>query len=249
MTLPVARQWYAVHKCEQSISLLYEQHVEPGLRCNIWHVQGRSHDLLIDSGLGVMPLHQVVAELSPRPVLAVASHTHFDHIGNHHEFEQRCCHPAEAATLAAPDGINTVWQEYRNMTGSENPLSALPYAGFSFDAYRVLPAPPTQLIDEGDELDLGDRLFKVFHMPGHSPGSLCLYEAATKTLFTGDVLYDGELLDSLYHSNREQYRETLARLREIPADTWHCGHYSSFGRQKAQQLIDDYIAGKTHRRS
>ncbi len=242
MTLAVAEQWYEVRNCGHGISLVFEQHVDPGLRCNIWHVQGRNKDLLIDSGLGVVPLRNVVAELSSRPLLAVASHTHFDHIGNHHEFEQRCCHPAEAATMAAPDAVNTVWQEYQDMMGSDQPLSALPYAGFSFKNYRVLPAAPTQLIDEGDELDLGDRMFKVFHMPGHSPGSLCLYEVSSKTLFTGDVLYDGELLDTLYHSDREQYRETLARLKEIPAETWHCGHYGSFGRDKALQLIDDYMA-------
>jgi glyoxylase-like metal-dependent hydrolase (beta-lactamase superfamily II) len=174
--------------------------------------------------------------------MAVASHTHFDHIGNHHEFEQRCCHPAEAQVLSHPDAENTVWQHYQGLMDSENPLTALPYAGFDFDQYQIKPAPPTRLIDEGDELDLGDRLFKVFHMPGHSPGSVCLYETATKTLFTGDVLYDGELLDALFHSDREQYRETLARLKEIPAEIFHCGHYASFGRQQALQLIDNYLA-------
>lgn len=240
MVLCVAQQWYEVRACPDRVTLLYEQHVDPGLRCNIWHVQGRNLDLLIDSGLGVVPLRNEVTKLSSRPVLAVASHTHFDHIGNHFEFDHRCCHPAEAGILSQPDDGNTVWREYRSMMGNEQPLSALPYAGFDFSDYRVQPAPPTQLINEGDELDLGDRLFKVFHMPGHSPGSVCLYEAATRTLFTGDVLYDGELLDALYHSDREQYRETLARLKEIPAEVFHCGHYASFGRAKALQLMDDY---------
>ena len=241
MSLGVAQRWYGIQSCPDRICLLFEQHVEPGLRCNIWHVQGREQDLLIDSGLGVMPLGTEIAKLSARPVLAVASHTHFDHIGNHHEFEQRCCHPAEAGILSQPDEHNTVWQEYQGMMSAAQPLSALPYAGFDFADYRIHPAPPTQLIDEGDELDLGDRLFRVFHMPGHSPGSICLYEASTRTLFAGDVLYDGELLDALYHSNREQYRETLARLREIPAEVFHCGHYASFGKARALQLIDDYL--------
>jgi glyoxylase-like metal-dependent hydrolase (beta-lactamase superfamily II) len=242
VALPVAKQWYEIRKCSNGISLLYEQYVDPGLRCNIWLVQGRDGALLIDSGLGVVPLGDVIAELSNRPLTAVASHTHFDHIGSHHEFEQRCCHPAEASVMRSPDVLNTVWQEYQGLMDDVNPLSALPYAGFDFSHYRVTPAPPTRLIDEGDELDLGDRLFKVFHMPGHSPGSVCLYEAASKTLFTGDVLYDGELLDALYHSDREQYRETLARLKEIPAETFHCGHYASFGRNKALELIESYLS-------
>jgi len=245
-SLPIAREWYTTRRYADGISLVYEPHVEPGLRCNIWHIHGRTTDLLVDSGLGLASLREAVAELSDRPVLAVASHTHFDHIGNHHEFEQRCCHPAEAATLSAPNSVNTVWQEYLGLVGGlgedYQPLTAVPHAGFSFDQYRILPAPPSRLIDEGDELDLGNRLFKVFHMPGHSPGSICLYEAATRTIFTGDVLYDGELLDMLAHSNPDQYAETLARLREIPADTFHCGHFGSFGQAQAQALIDAYLA-------
>lgn len=218
--------------------------MSPDLRCNIWHVQGRDADLLIDSGLGVVSLRERVAALGDRSVLAVASHTHFDHIGCHHEFGQRLCHPAEAGVLERPTARNTVWAEYSASQLGANPLRALPRAGFDLADYRVEPAPATRLIDEGDEVDLGDRLFRVFHMPGHSPGSLCLYEAATRTLFTGDVLYDGELLDGLYHSDREAYHETLARLTEIPAEVFHCGHFASFGRQRMLELVEAYRASR-----
>jgi glyoxylase-like metal-dependent hydrolase (beta-lactamase superfamily II) len=126
-------------------------------------------------------------------------------------------------------------------------MSALPFADFDLADYHIEPAPPTQLIDEGDELDLGDRLLKVFHMPGHSPGSVCLYESATKTLFTGDVVYDGVLFDELYHSDPERYLETLARLREIPAETFHCGHYGSFGRERMPSVIEQYQGSKSVR--
>jgi glyoxylase-like metal-dependent hydrolase (beta-lactamase superfamily II) len=134
-----------------------------------------------------------------------------------------------------------VWREFRAMMDPASALDALPEAGFDFADYSVRPAPPTRLIDEGDEIDLGDRMFRVFHMPGHSPGSLCLFEPATLTLFSGDVLYAGELLDNLSHSDPDRYTETLARLREFPATTWHCGHFASFGRQRALELIDAYL--------
>lgn len=240
----VAVNWYAKKQLSDQVTLIWEQHVSPDLRCNIWHIQGRDRDLLIDSGLGVVSLRGKVAELSERPVLALASHTHFDHVGCHHEFEQRLCHASESQVLSAPDGFNTVWEEYRSTMLESNPLTALPFKGFDFDLYKVLPAPATQLISEGDEIDLGNRLLKVFHMPGHSPGSVCLYEEKTRTLFTGDVLYDGELLDSLYRSDKDVYEESLARLREIPAETFHCGHFASFGRQRMVTLIDQYQASR-----
>ena len=240
MSLKVASHWYETRKYSNEVSLIRECHVSPDLCCNIWHVRGRDRDILVDSGLGVMPLRDTVAALCDHELLAVASHTHFDHIGCHHEFEHRLCHPAEAHVLKKPTAENTVWKEYRSMLEEDKVLQALPYEGFSFNDYSILPAPPTRLIDEADVLDLGNRLFRVFHMPGHSPGSICLFEAETSTLFTGDVLYDGELLDSLMGSNPDQYTETLARLREIPAEIFHCGHYGSFGRQKMLELIDNY---------
>ena len=241
MELRVARRWYERKDFSDGITLLHERHVHPDLRCNIWHVRGRDRDLLVDSGLGVRPLRRELPSVTGHDILAVASHTHFDHIGNHHEFEHRLCHPAEAEVLARPTGENTVWREFRAMMDPASALDALPEAGFDFADYTVRPAPPTRLIDEGDELDLGDRLFRVFHMPGHSPGSVCLFEPATATLFSGDVLYDGELLDNLLHSDPDRYAETLARLREFPATTWHCGHFASFGRQRALELIDAYL--------
>jgi len=239
--LRVADHWYESLSLPDGVTLIRETHVHPDLRCNIWHLRGRDRDLLIDSGLGLVSLRSEMSQLLDREVLAIASHTHFDHIGCHHEFEHRLCHPLEAGVLAQPGADNTVWSEYYPGIGNKPQFSALPFAGFDLDDYTVQPAPPSRLIDEGDRIDLGDRSFSVFHMPGHSPGSVCLYEAATSTMFTGDVLYDGELLDSLYHSDRDVYFETLARLKELPGETFHCGHYASFGRTRMIELVNAYM--------
>ena len=247
MSIRVAQKWYETQPFSDEVTLIREAHVHPDLRCNMWHIRGRQCDVLIDSGLGVVPLRQEIAALSERTVLAVASHTHFDHIGGHHEFEHRLCHAAEAEVLAHPDDRNTVWDSYRSQLDAEASFSALPFEGFAPDGYAVTPAPPSRLIGEGDVIDLGDRVLQVFHMPGHSPGSLCLLEEATGTLFTGDVLYDGELLDSLYHSDPDIYLETLARLKEIPAKVFHCGHYRSFGHKRMLELIGQYESKRQRR--
>ncbi|MFS7114731.1 hypothetical protein ABMY81_24560, partial [Escherichia coli] len=57
---------------------------------------------------GLVSLREQLPWLTERPLLAVASHTHFDHIAGHHEFAERLAHPAEAEILAAPDGDNTL---------------------------------------------------------------------------------------------------------------------------------------------
>ena len=73
-------------------------------------------------------------------------------------------------------------------------FKALPYEGFVAEDYFVKPAALTGYLDEGDVVDLGNRHFQVLHLPGHSPGSIALYEKNTRILFSGDVIYDGRTL-------------------------------------------------------
>jgi hypothetical protein len=79
-------------------------------------------------------------------------------------------------------------------------VTALP-AGVAFESYGQRAATVTRLVDDGDALDIGDRHFEVVHLPGHSPGSIGLWEEATGTLFSGDAIYDGSLLDQLPESD------------------------------------------------
>ena len=71
-------------------------------------MRGRDRDLLFDSGSGVVSLIGQFPSMRDRPILAVASHTHFDHIGSHHEFSERACHSLEAEVLAAPSPTATL---------------------------------------------------------------------------------------------------------------------------------------------
>lgn len=50
---------------------------------------------------------------------------------------------------------------------------------------------PDRLLDHGDTFQLGALTFAVFHVPGHSPGSICLL--AEGHLFVGDVLFSGSI--------------------------------------------------------
>jgi glyoxylase-like metal-dependent hydrolase (beta-lactamase superfamily II) len=245
-TAPVLTDWFEVVALDDGVRRIRERWVDPYVRCNIWHVAGRDRDLLVDTGFGFRPLRSEIESLRDRPVIAVASHTHFDHIGGHHEFDgpgdERVAHVAEAHVLADPTDRDTVFDGYRH----ERVLMP-PRDDVDTTQWSVLPAPATRTVDEGDVIDLGDRVLEVVHLPGHSPGSIALLERATRTVFTGDVVYDGVLFDHLFHSDRERYRESLVRLLELPADTFHCGHEDSFGRPRLAELIDDYLIGRMPR--
>lgn len=234
MQLPVAQSWYSVQRIDDGLRLILEDHVDPAWRCNIWHVSGRDKDILVDSGMGVVPLKSEIALLRERPVACLATHCHYDHVGGQHEFDERLSHAAEAGIMAAPTRANTV----ADLFVTEELFSARPPQGLDIAGYNVSPAAPTRTVAEGDIVDLGDRAFEVLHLPGHSPGCIALWEAASGTLFSGDIVYDGELFDTLYHSDIDRYVASFERLRALPVTVVHGGHFASFGRARLLELVD-----------
>jgi len=141
--------------------------------------------------------------------------------------------------MRAPTRDNTVISDYV----SADIFTAAPFAGFNPDTYIIQPAAPTRLVADGDIIDLGDRHFEVLHLPGHSPGCIALWEAATGTLLSGDVVYDGLLYDELYHSVKADYAASMERLRGFRVETLHGGHWQSCGHTRFIELIDEYLAG------
>ncbi len=120
-------------------------------------------------------------------------------------------------------------------------VDAVPEGGLDAAVFDRPAAPATRLLADGDVVDLGDRSFEVLHLPGHSPGSIGLWEEATGVLFSGDAVYDGPLLDELDDSDVEAYVATMRRLRELPVTVVHAGHEPSFGRQRLVELCDEYL--------
>lgn len=232
--------WFVHKSVGDGVTLVWEAPLKPFYRCNIWHVRGRDRDLLVDTGMGLHPLAPTIAAMGERPVLALASHAHVDHIGGHHEFADRAVHEAEAVTLASPNRHNTIADAYL----TDAMFVDEPCAGFDVATYCVRAAPATRTLADGDIIDLGDRAFEVVHVPGHSPGSIALWEAASGMLFSGDTVYDGPLIDDFHHSAVADYIASMDRLRRLPVRVVHAGHFASFGRDRLLALIDDYIAGK-----
>jgi glyoxylase-like metal-dependent hydrolase (beta-lactamase superfamily II) len=239
MRIATPETWYETRSVGDGVTWIFEPHIKEYYRCNIWHVRGRDRDLLIDSGMGVVSLREQIPLVSERPLLAVASHTHFDHVGTHHEFAERAVHPAEAEVLAHPNRANTVADKY---VTDDSIFTQLPPGDWDAMRYDVQPAPASTLLPEGSRVDTGDRSFEVFHLPGHSPGSIALYERASGILFAGDVIYDGPLAyDDGNAGEMQQYVASMKRLLDLPVRVVHGGHYPSFGRDRMQAIIREFL--------
>jgi glyoxylase-like metal-dependent hydrolase (beta-lactamase superfamily II) len=256
MALAIADRWFERRRIDDDITLLWEPHVASLMRCNIWHVRGRERDLMIDTGMGIMSLVEAARDLLGKKVTAVATHGHADHIGSHHEFDETIAHRLEADWLSNPRSETHLVRAGHAPDGSaefkvahydvgQDLVTALPYAGFDVAEYDVKPARNVRPVEEGTIVDLGDRHYEVLHLPGHSPGSIGLWEASTGTLFSGDALYDGELIDVFDHSDIRAYVRTIERLRALPVSIVHAGHCPSFGRARLIELCDAYLAQRS----
>nr|WP_315027154.1 MBL fold metallo-hydrolase [uncultured Chryseobacterium sp.] len=73
--------------------------------------------------------------------------------------------------------------------------------GMKIDPVKV----DVEYLQEGDELDLDGEKFKIYHVPGHSPGSVVYHNDNQKFMISGDVLFEGSIgRTDLYKGNYEQ---------------------------------------------
>ena len=91
---------------------------------------------------------------------------------------------------------------------------------------------------------VGGRVLTVLHLPGHTPGSIALLEERTGTLYSGDVVYDGGLIDNLPNSDVAAYRRSMEFLADLDVSVVHPGHGHSFGRTRLRRLAQTYLRGR-----
>ena len=103
---------------------------------------------------------------------------------------------------------------------------------------------PDILLKEGD-LEIGDTVFQVFHTPGHSPGSICLYLPDQKVLFTGDVVFNqGIGRTDLPGGNGQELKESIRRISDLDVSLLLTGHGDVVSGRDAVaenfKMIEDY---------
>ena len=148
------------------------QEILPGVRMirdsdndKMFLLKGTTRSVLIDSGMGRGPLATYVAKLSGGgPLTVVFTHNHGDHIGQADQFVR-----GSIEYIGAEDRDGLV-----KFLGSRGiPASVI--------ARHVVS------VHDGERIDVGNRALIIYALPGHTPGSIVIFDPKTGVLFSGDA--------------------------------------------------------------
>lgn len=168
-------------------------------------------DTVIDSGTGfnftrLRDIFKVMKREMKDVKQIINTHGHFDHIGGNGYFlnAKVAIHENEAKILEKGD------QKLSNADFFEG---------------KVYPRKPDQVLKEGDKVTAGKMELEVMHTPGHSPGSICLYDKKSKIMFSGDTFFsDGVGRTDIPGGDPGALEESLQKLSKVDAQKILPGH-------------------------
>lgn len=180
-----------------------------GVNCYIVGDDKTRQVVVIDPGGHARQIAQVVDNLRARVRAIVLTHAHFDHVMGVEGLKRATGAPLYVG--AKERGVFESVESQGQMFG-----------------IAVPPLPdPERWLSDGDVVEAGSLQLQVLEVPGHSPGSIALYDAADAVVFVGDVLMRGTIgrTDLLGGSFEELLRSIRTRLYTLPdGTTVYSGH-------------------------
>lgn len=218
MNLNIMSGWFTIDQIDQDSYIISEYRHWEETHCYL--LNGSKRSLLIDTGLGIENIYDVVQALTDKPVTAAATHIHWDHIGGHKFFPDFYAHSAELDWLNGrfPLSIETV----REMVVDRCDLPD----GYDVNSYELFQGIPSRMLADHDRIDIGGREIEALHTPGHSPGHLCFWESERGYLFTGDLVYKDILFAYYPSTDPEAYLASLETVSALPVKRVFPGHHS-----------------------
>ncbi len=228
---------------------------------NMHLVAGSERAALIDTGMGIGRLREVVESVCKLPVVVCNTHFHWDHGAGNHEFEQIAIHADEVKLLARRQDMS----DLRAQMARPEVQAILP-ADFDSARYEFRPTQAQTALHDGDTIDLGGRALQALHTPGHSVGHISYWDEANGLLFSGDTAYRGPMYACFRGGDPAAFAASAKRLAALAGrvqmvlpghnDTVHGGEFLHVLADASQRTLDgaapldppdDFIGGRAAR--
>jgi len=210
-------KWFTIDHIDNDTHIISEyKHWE---ETHAYLLNGEEYSLLIDTGLGMMNIYDEVIKLTDKPIIAVATHIHWDHIGGHKYFPNFYVHEAEVNWITGEFPLTIEQIKEYVVDRCELP------EGFNLANYEFFQGNATRVLKDNDVIDIGNRLIRVLHTPGHSPGHMCFYEKNRGYLFTGDLVYKDTLFAYFPSTDPKAYLLSIERIAALPVKRVFPAHH------------------------
>ena len=183
--------------------------------CYVWHDQENAW--IIDPACSSLSERQLLAEYIASTHLTVrgilATHGHLDHLWG----AAWACRQWNLPVLIHPNDIPMAqtMQEQYNLFGISQ--KAVPFETVSLIDHFFAAKGHDYFVDRPASPDRIQTELQIIHTPGHTPGSVCLYDAQEGVLFSGDTLFRmGYGRTDLPGGNTSQLIQSLGLLFDLP---------------------------------
>ncbi|MCQ2147463.1 MAG: MBL fold metallo-hydrolase [Bacteroidales bacterium] len=175
-------------------------------------VTGTKYAMLIDTGIGVGDLSGLVRSLTDLPLIVVNTHGHPDHVGANYQFTEVWMPEKdmdifyEMNPLNNPDLEAYVASNSKDFVYDKEAVKKNVADIKAYDPYKI------NMLNEGQSVDLGDKVIKTIALGGHTPGGIMFIDETDNILFSGDALngYLWMWLDTCL--SLEEFEQNLAAV-------------------------------------
>ena len=174
--------------------------------CYLVQAKPRGAILVIDPG-GNGEIVKALTALKGKVRYIVNTHGHADHICGDVALKKQC----RASILIHPSDAPYLLNEEKNLSKSLGIPCQQVFADFP--------------VNDDSQIRLDGLTFTVIHTPGHTPGSICLYQPQEKILFSGDTLFKNGIGKVETGASKKELKESLKKICALADEvTVYPGH-------------------------
>jgi len=198
--------WFEIYRINTlTYAILEPKHIEEVIS---YLIIGERQAVLFDSGMGIADIRAEVSALTKLPIIVINSHSHYDHIGGNHLFDEIWSFQNEFENSRIRKGYaNAECRKYM----SEGSYIDLP-SDIDLNTFFVPGTRITKYLHHQETIDLGGRILTVHHTPGETPGAISLYDDLYNIFFTGDLLHPGGMWLYQTESNWNEFVSSIDYL-------------------------------------